>query len=69
MKYLDGSFSISQRAWDQSLSVKARSLYNLTIQRNFDNFMKGKFKNKYMDWKEKKAIERANHALEKGLPK
>lgn len=69
MKYLDGSFSISQRAWDQSWSVKARSLYNLTIQRNFDNFMKGKFKNKYMDWKEKKAIERANHALEKGLPK
>ena len=69
MKYLDGSFSISQRAWDQSWSVKARSLYNLTIQRNFDNFMKGKFKNKYMEWKEKKAIERANHALEKGLPK
>lgn len=69
MKYLDGSFSISQRAWDQSWSVKARSLYNLTIQRNFDNFMKGKFKNKYMDWKEKKAIERANNALEKGLPK
>lgn len=69
MKYLDGSFSISQRAWDQSWSVKARSLYNLTIQRNFDNFMKGKFKNKYMDWKEKKAIERANYALEKGLPK
>ncbi|AZI33586.1 cupin-like domain-containing protein [Kaistella carnis] len=69
MKYLDGSFSISQRAWDQSWSVKARSLYNLTIQRNFDNFMKRKFKNKYMDWKEKKAIERANHALEKGLPK
>lgn len=69
MKYLDGSFSISQRAWDQSWSVKARSLYNLTIQRNFDNFMKRKFKNKYMDWKEKKAIERANYALEKGLPK
>lgn len=69
MKYLDGSFSISQRAWDQSWSVKARSLYNLTIQRNFDNFMKGKFKNKYMEWKEKKAIERANYALEKGLPK
>ncbi|WP_313502418.1 cupin-like domain-containing protein [Kaistella carnis] len=69
MKYLDGSFSISQRAWDQSWSVKARSLYNLTIQRNFDNFMKGKFKNKYMEWKEKKAIERANYALEKGFPK
>ena len=69
MKYLDGSFSISQRAWDKSWAVKARSLWNLTVQRNFDNLMKGKFKNRYMDWKEKKAIENANYALKKGLPK
>lgn len=69
MKYLDGSFSISLRAWDKSWVVKAHSLWNLTIQRNFDNFMKAKFKKKYMDWKEKKAIERANYALKKGLPK
>lgn len=69
MRYLDGSFSISQRAWDKSWAVKARSLWNLTVQRNFDNFMKGKFKNRYMDWKEKQAVERANFALKKGLPK
>ena len=69
MKYLDGSFSISQRAWDKSWGVKARSLWNLTVQRNFDNFMKGRFKKRYMDWKEKNAIERANYALKKGLPK
>lgn len=69
MKYLDGSFSISLRAWDKSWAVKAHSLWNLTIQRNFDNFMKAKFKKKYMDWKEKKAIERANYALKNGLPK
>ena len=69
MKYLDGSFSISLRAWDKSWAVKAHSLWNLTIQRNFDNFMKAKFKKKYMDWKETKAIERANYALKKGLPK
>ncbi|MCB4234044.1 cupin-like domain-containing protein [Kaistella anthropi] len=69
MKYLDGSFSISLRAWDKSWAVKAHSLWNLTIQRNFDNFMKAKFKKKYMDWKERKAKERANYALKKGLPK
>ena len=69
MKYLDGSFSISQRAWDKSWGVKARSLWNLTVQRNFDNFIKGRFKKRYMDWKEKKAIERANYALKRGLPK
>lgn len=69
MEYLDGSFSISLRAWDKSWAVKAQSLWNLTIQRNFDNFMKGRFKKKYMDWKEKKAVERANRALAKNLPR
>ena len=69
MKYLDGSFSISLRAWDKTWAVKAHSLWNLTVQRNFDNFMKRNFKAKYMTWKEKKAVERANYALKRGLPK
>ena len=69
MKYLDGSFSISLRAWDKSWAVKAHSLWNLAVQRNFDNFMKKNFKARYMNWKEKKAIERANYALKRGLPK
>src|SRR5690606_17558299 len=69
MKYLDGSFSISLRAWDKSWAVKAQSIWNLTVQRNLDNFMKRNFKEKYMNWKEKTAVERANFALKKGLPK
>ena len=69
MKYLDGSFSITLRAWDKSWAVKAHSLWNLTVQRNFDNFMKRRYKKRYMDWKEKKAVERANYALKNGLPK
>src|SRR5690606_951252 len=69
MKYLDGSFSISLRAWDKSFAVKAHSLWNLTVQRNFDNFMKARFKKRYMDWKEKIAVERADYALKKGLPR
>ena len=63
MKYLDGSFSISLRAWDKSWAVKAKSLYNLTLQRKFDDFMKKNFKEKYMDWKEQLAIKRANKAV------
>ncbi len=63
MKYLDGSFSISLRAWDKSWAVKAQSLYNLTIQRKFDDFMKANFKDKYMNWKEQLAVKRANRAL------
>ena len=46
MEYLDGSFSISLRAWDKSWAVKAQSLWNLTIQRNFDNCIKSKYKKK-----------------------
>lgn len=68
MKYLDGSFSISLRAWDKSWAVKAKSLYNLTIQRKFDDFMKANFKDKYMAWKEELAIKRANKALSNHWP-
>jgi len=63
MKYLDGSFSISLRAWDKSWGVKAKSLYNLTVQRKFDDFMKSNFREKYMCWKEKLAIKRASKAV------
>ncbi|HYK75503.1 MAG TPA: cupin-like domain-containing protein [Daejeonella sp.] len=69
MKYLDGSFSISLRAWDKSWSIKAQSLYNLTIQRKFDDFMKTNYKHKYMIWKEKLAIKRAEKALKSKQPK
>ena len=63
MKYLDGSFSISLRAWDKSWAIKAKSLYNLTVQRKFDNLMKKNFGGKYMQWKEELAVKRANKAL------
>ncbi|MBE4950536.1 cupin-like domain-containing protein [Chryseobacterium culicis] len=69
MKYLDGSFSISLRAWDKSWAVKAHSLWNLTVQRKFDDIMKSNFKKSYMDWKEKMAIKRAEMALKRGLPR
>ncbi|MCO4293484.1 cupin-like domain-containing protein [Solitalea sp. MAHUQ-68] len=69
MKYLNGCFSISLRAWDKSPIIKAKSLYNLTVQRKFDDFMKTQFKDKYMDWKEELAIKRAEKALEYGLPR
>jgi hypothetical protein len=68
MKYLDGSFSISLRAWDKSWAIKAKSLYNLTIQRKFDDVMKRNFNSKYMRWKEELAVKRANDALVRGEP-
>ena len=68
MKYLEGSFSISLRAWDRKWAIKAKSLYNLTIQRNFDDIMKKNFKARYMNWKEKLAVKRATKALAAGKP-
>lgn len=69
MKYLDGSFSISLRAWDTSWAIKAKSLYNLMIQRKFDDIMKHNLKNRYMDWKEELAVKRADKALAEGEPR
>ena len=69
MKYLNGSFSLSLRAWDASWSVKAHSLWNLLAQRKFDDVMKARFQQRYMNWKEHKAIERANAALAQNLPR
>jgi hypothetical protein len=66
MKYLDGSFSISLRAWDKSWAIKAKSLYNLTVQRKLDNLMKKNFNGTYMHWKEGLAYKRAEKALSDG---
>jgi hypothetical protein len=68
MKYLDGSFSISLRAWDKSWSIKTKSLFNLTVQRKLDGFMKSRFRERYMKWKEKLAYKRANRALNTRQP-
>ncbi|HMI05502.1 MAG TPA: hypothetical protein VK541_23640 [Pedobacter sp.] len=69
LAFVDGSFSISLRAWDKSWTVKAKSLYNLTLQRKFDDFMKARFKEKYMNWKEQLAVRRADRALERQMPR
>jgi hypothetical protein len=68
MKYLDGSFSISLRAWDKSWAIKAQSLFNLTVQRKFDDIMKKNFSQKYMSWKEELAVKRADKALAQRQP-
>ena len=69
MQYVDCGFSVSLRAWDKSWRIKAQSLWNLTIQRQFDNFMKAKYQGKYMDWKEQQAWQRAEKALKNHQPK
>ena len=52
MKYLDGSYSLSLRAWDASLARKAASLYNLAVKGGVDSVLKMLLKGKYAAWRQ-----------------
>lgn len=67
MKYLEGSFSLSLRAWDASPVVKANSLYNLAVKGGVDSVIKMLFKEKYAHYRERVAIKRAESSLKKSL--
>jgi len=69
MKYLDGSFSLSLRAWDASPVRKAQSLFNLAIKGGLDSVLKMALKAPYAEFREKLAVKRAEKALAKGYPK
>ncbi len=68
MKYLDGSFSLSLRAWDASPVRKAASLYNLAVKGGLDSLLKMTFKAKYAKRREKVAVKWADRALAAGRP-
>lgn len=68
MKYLDGSYSLSLRAWDASFTRKAASLYNLAIKGGVDSLLKMTFKGDYARYREKVAVKWANRALAAGKP-
>ena len=68
MKYIDGSFSLSLRAWDASISRKAHSVFNLVTKGGIDSVIKMLFKEKYAHYREKVAIKRAERALKTGKP-
>ena len=55
MKYIDGSYSLSLRAWDASLTRKAASLYNLAMKGGVDSLLKMAFKGDYARYREKVA--------------
>jgi hypothetical protein len=66
MKYLDGSFSLSLRAWDQSVAGKAASLWSLFKHGAVDSLLKMAFKANYANYREKLAVKRAENAYAKG---
>ena len=68
MKYLDGSYSLSLRAWDASLTRKAASVYNLAVKGGVDSPLKMTLKENYAQYREKVAVKWANKALASGKP-
>ena len=69
MKYLEGSFSLSLRAWDASPARKAASLYNLAVKGGVDSVLKMLFKSNYANYREELAVKWANRALAAGKPR
>jgi len=68
MKYVEGGYSLSLRAWDASPARKAASLYNLAIKGGLDSLLKMAFKADYAKYREKLAVKWANRELAAGRP-
>ncbi len=69
MKYVDGSFSLSLRAWDQSISRKIASVWSLFRHGAVDSLIKMTFKERYAKWREKGAVVKAERAMRNGSPR
>ena len=69
MKYLDGSFSLSLRAWDQSISRKLQSVWSLFSHGAVDSLLKMAFKVKYAKWREKLAVTIAEKEYRNNRPR
>jgi len=69
MRYVDGSFSLSLRAWDRSITRKMASVWSLFMHGAVDSAIKIVFRERYAIWREKLAFKIAEKELKKGRPK
>jgi hypothetical protein len=69
MRYIDGSFSLTLRAWDQSIIRKASSVWSLFMHGAVDSAIKVVFKERYAKWREKLVFKIAEKELKKGRPR
>lgn len=56
MKYLTPGFSMSLRAFPRSIVKLSKAAYNVFIMRHFDNFMKKRKGQEWIDYKNEKAL-------------
>lgn len=63
MKYLTPGFSMSLRAFPRSIVKLSKAAYNVFIMRHIDNFMKKRKGQKWIDYKNEKALITTNKNL------
>jgi hypothetical protein len=56
MKYQTPGFSMSLRAFPRSIVKLSKAAYNVFIMRHIDNFMKKRKGQKWIDYKNEKAL-------------
>ena len=64
MKYITPGFSMSLRAVARNPRNLGRALYNVFVMRNYDNWMRRLKGQKWIDWKNEKAISRTSKEME-----
>jgi hypothetical protein len=60
MKYVTPGFSMSLRSIAKRPKHLAKAIYNIIVMRHFDNLMRQMKGQKWIDWKNQKAISRTN---------
>lgn len=65
IEYLEGGFGLSVRTVAPTLALKAKGVYNLSIQRKFDDIMRKLFDKKWYAYKFALAQKRANKEIDK----
>lgn len=63
MKYITPGFSMSLRAIARNPKNLLKAIYNITIMRYFDQFMRKVKGQKWIDWKNQQAVIRTNRGL------
>ena len=64
MKYLTPGFSMSLRAVARKPENFAKAIYNIFFMRHYDNYMRKRKGQEWIDWKNEEAIRRTNGLLQ-----
>lgn len=65
IKYLDGGFSMTLRAFPRNVGRLGNMLYNVLFMRNFENVMRKSFGQKWIDYKENRTFTQTNKRVAK----